>query len=394
MNNRELFHATMKHENGNQLLHMEQGFNIVYKQWKRDGLPENIENIDLPTLSKSLNLFDYMNVTGFLFCKDFDQFCVPPFDEETLSKSSDRRTYQNSKGITLMERTVPSIEGTQSFCPPNEIDFVIKTMTDYQNNRYRFIGNIKNRIDDLWIQQNAEAYRTQQDYLTTLWVHGPFGFLREIIGTVNAMILPYDEPVMIEMMLNDHLETSMAAAEKIIRECKPDMCFIWEDCCGRSGPFITPEIFDKFMAPWYREWKSYLKSLGVHWLILDTDGDPSPLVTRWYEAGVDCMLPWEVNAIDMLKFAEEYPHYTMTGGIYKHIFEPGDPSQVGRFKSTDYRKAIDEELERVVKPMTKRGGYIAALDHWAFWGTTFDGYKHYCKRLWDYGKANERKRFK
>lgn len=387
MDNRELFHASMKHENGNKLLHIEQGFNIVYKQWKKDGLPENVENTDLPTLSKRMNLFDYMNVTGFLYC-DFDQFCIPTFKEKTLSESSDRRTYRNSKGVILMERTVPSIEGTQSFGPPNEIDFAIKNMIDYQKNRYRFIGNIEDRIDDLLIQQNAEAYRTQQDYLTTLWVHGPFGFLRDIIGTVNAMILPYDEPEMIEMMLSDHLETSMAAAEKIIREYKPDVCFIWEDCCGRSGPFITPKIFDQFMAPWYREWKSYLKSLDVHWLILDTDGDPSPLVTRWYEAGIDCMLPWEVNAVDMLKFAEEYPYYTMMGGIYKHMFEPGDPSQVGHFKSTDYKKVIDEELERVLKPMTKRSGYIAALDHWAFWGTTFEGYKHYCKRLWDYGKSN------
>ena len=67
--------------------------------------------------------------------------------------------------------------------------------------------------------------------------------------------------------------------------------------------------------------------------MLDTDGDPSPLVRLWYEAGVDCMQPWEVNAVDMLKFAEEYPQYVMMGGIYKHMFEPGHPGHVGRFQT-------------------------------------------------------------
>jgi len=366
---------------------MEQGFNIDYKQWRQDGLPENIENTDFPVLSKGLNLFDYMNVTGYLYCR-FNQFCIPNFDEEILSQSSDRKTYRNSNGVVLMERTVPSIEGTKSYSLPHEIDFEIKTMADYLENRYRFVGNIKNRVDDLWIQQNAEAYYKQRDYLTALWVHGPFAFLRDVIGTENAMILPYDEPKMIEVMLNDHLETSMAAAEPVICACKPDMCFIWEDCCSRSGPFITPAVFDQFIAPWYKEWKSYLNSLGVQWLMLDTDGDPLPLAKRWYETGVDCMQPWEVNAVDMLKFAEEYPGYTIMGGIYKHMFEPGDSTQVGRFKSTDYRNAINEELERVLKPMAKRGGYIASLDHWAFWGATFDGYRYYSEHLYDYGKAN------
>jgi len=116
-------------------------------------------------------------------------------------------------------------------------------------------------------------------------------------------------------------------------------------------------------------------------------------VKHWYEVGVDCLQPWEVNTVDMLKYAEEFPQYVMMGGIYKHMFEPGDPAQVGRFKTTNVHEAIDEELERVVKPMVKRGGYIAALDHLAFWGTTYDGYRYYSRRLEKYGKANMVTRF-
>jgi hypothetical protein len=215
-----------------------------------------------------------------------------------------------------------------------------------------------------------------------------------LVGTENAMVLPYTEPDMIKLMLKDHLETSMLAAKPVIEAVKPDMCFVWEDCCGSSGPFIAPAIFEEIMAPWYRAWKNYLLSMGVPWIMLDTDGNPSGLAKRWYEVGVDCLQPWEVNSSDMLKFAEEFPQYVVMGGIYKHMFEPGDPAQIGRFKSTDVHQAIDEELERVVKPMMKRGGYIAALDHWAFWGTTYDGYHYYSRQLREkHGKANHVTRF-
>jgi len=322
-----------------------------------------------------------MNVAGYLFCRH-NQFSIPAFESKILEEKDGRRTYINGNGVTLMVRS----DGGGS--PPHEIDFTIKTPRDYEENRFRVVGNIDKRYDQEWLDENAPKMRSQQDHPVTLHVHGPFAFLREFLGVENSMILPYIEPDMIRRMLQDHLETSMASAAPVIEACKPDMSFVWEDCCGSTGPFMAPNIFEEIMAPWYRSWKDYLVSMGVPWIMLDTDGDPGGMTKHWYEAGVDCLQPWEVNSVDMLKFAEEFPHYVMMGGIYKHMFEPGDPAQVGRFRSTDVHQAIDEELERVVKPMIKGGGYIAALDHWAFWGTTYDGYGHYAKALEKYGKAN------
>lgn len=392
MNNRELFHATMRRENGSLLLHAEMGHHKdLGKSWPTQGLPAHVSFTGPCALTDGENVFDHFNMSGFLWC-GFNQFCLPPFEHKVIEKTDDRITFVNGNGVTMTLRT-DSEKEPGSGSPPHEIDFVIKTKMNYEENRFRLTGEADKRTNRQMIEEKARAYGDQQDFLVSLWAHGPFAFLRDLLGAHNAMILPYTEPDMIRMMLDDHLQVCMAASEPMIRAFKPDLCYVWEDCCGSTGPFIAPVVFEELMAPWYRAWKDFLRSMGVPWIVLDTDGDPSPLVRAWYENGVDCMLPWEVNGVDMLKFATEYPQYVMMGGIYKHMFQPEDLSQVGRFTTTDVRRCIDDELERVVRPMIKRGGYIAALDHGMGYYVKYPDFKYYSAKLEAYGKANKSTRF-
>ena len=392
MTNRELFHATMSHENGDQLLHFELGFNVPYKTWYKEGMPRSVVPCSWAELTPEENLYDHFNVTGMMFPKFADQFMIPPMEKKVLKDDGSTIIFLDERGNKLMgvsDNEVYRDDGSTIGSPPTELDFAIKTPEDYMALRDRYTGHIKERVDFEWLKKYGKAFQEQPDFITHFWSHGPFSFLRELLGTENAMILPYEEPDMIRMMLKDHLEVCKEVSVPIIEACRPDCSFLWEDCCGSNGPFIAPSIFDELFAPWYREWKDYCTSMGVKWVILDTDGDPSPLVTRWYGNGIDCMHPWEVNGVDMLRCAEEHPEYVMTGGIYKHMFEPCSLSQVGRFNTTDVHEAIDQELERVVAPMRKRGGYTPSLDHWAFWGVHYNDYRYYSERLYDYGKANQ-----
>ena len=84
MSNRELFHATMRRENGDRLLHMEQGFNIIYEQWLADGLPRHVAMTRHPEIITGENLQDHMNVAGYLMCR-VNQFCIPEFEGKIMS---------------------------------------------------------------------------------------------------------------------------------------------------------------------------------------------------------------------------------------------------------------------------------------------------------------------
>jgi len=387
MTNRDLFHATMRRENGENLLHVIQGFDVVLSDWQAQGLPPELALPPFWGLSPAPDLFDQSNTCKFAYV-GWEQFYVPAFDEELLEETATRVTRRNSRGNTAQIRT----DGGASL--PHEIDFAIKGPDDYARLRERLVGQVSGRVESQVLADAASALRRQQDHLVSLWVHGPFGYLRELLGVEQAILLPYTEPNLTQQILDDHLQASMACAESIIADTRPDLSYVWEDCCGSSGPMVSPPAFRRFYLPWYQAWKGFLREHGVPWVVMDTDGDPTPLVGLWIEAGVDCILPWEVNSVDMLAAAEMYPDLVFMGGIYKHMFEPDAPEQVGRFPSDDVQQAIEAELARVVAPMQRRGGYIPSLDHWVYRAVHYPDFAFYCRLLEsEYGVANQSTRF-
>lgn len=80
MTNRELFHATMSCDNGDKLLHMEQGFNIPYEQWLADGLPKYVARVGNAELTPGENLYDHYERSWipFLPCQSVLHSSVSP----------------------------------------------------------------------------------------------------------------------------------------------------------------------------------------------------------------------------------------------------------------------------------------------------------------------------
>ncbi|MBI2941580.1 MAG: hypothetical protein HYY04_14190 [Chloroflexi bacterium] len=387
MTNRELFHATMRRENGDRLLHVVQGFFPRVEDWRAQGLPAGIAQPPFPGISPTPDLFDHFNVSKFAYCR-FEEFHVPAFERIVVAESATTKVVRNSRGNTLEVRS----DGGASL--PHELDFAIKSRLDYETLRDRLTSHLDERaqLGDLGVE--GEALRGQRDHLVSLWVHGPFAYLRELLGVQNAIVAPYDDPDWVRLMLDDHLRVSMEAGARVIDTCRPDLSYVWEDCCGSSGPMVSPPVFQELYLPWYRRWKSFLLDMGVPWIVMDTDGCPTPLVRLWMEGGVDCILPWEVNSVDIFQAAREHADLALMGGIYKHMFEPADPAQAGRFRSTDVRQAIDEELDRVVRPLRQRGRYLPSLDHWVFREVRYPDFRYYCEQLvGKYGVANRSTRF-
>jgi len=107
------------------------------------------------------------------------------------------------------------------------------------------------------------------------------------------------------------------------------------------------------------------RSAGVQRILVDTDGDCLSLIPPFLDAGVDALMPFEVQAgMDVVAIRREYPSLGIMGGIDK------------RALARD-RASIRAEVERVVPPMLKAGGHIPTLDHTVPPDVSLESFRYY-----------------
>ena len=150
----------------------------------------------------------------------------------------------------------------------------------------------------------------------------------------------------------------------------PDMALGWEDICHRTGPLVSPHIFDRHVAPGYKKMKAKLDSWGVELMAVDCDGDVEPLIPHWLAAGVNVQFPIEIGAWNAdpqalrRKFGRDL---RIVGGFNKLVIEQGPA-------------AIDAEIERRL-PLMKEGGFVLVPDHLITPGASLENYKYYLNRI-------------
>jgi uroporphyrinogen-III decarboxylase len=104
----------------------------------------------------------------------------------------------------------------------------------------------------------------------------------------------------------------------------------------------------------------------------DSDGDMSSVVEVFADHGLNFMHPVEpVGGNDVVALMNRFrPRMAFEGGVDKFLLQKGEA-------------AITAELERIIPPMVKAGGYIIALDHRVPNGTPLAGYRFYVKKVWE-----------
>jgi len=198
------------------------------------------------------------------------------------------------------------------------------------------------------------------------------GWIRNWMGIENMTYLIYDEPEVFADMVETLSNLSCWAIDQIIPRMgtRPDMGFGWEDICSKSGPFESPSIFRKYVAPGYMKIRNKLQEYGVGLLGVDSDGDVSALLGPWLDAGVNLIFPLEIGTwnADPIEVRKRYgKELRIIGGFNKLVLERG-------------KEEIDAEIERRL-PLMKEGGFIIMPDHSITPGVSLENYKYYLEKI-------------
>lgn len=221
----------------------------------------------------------------------------------------------------------------------------------------RWLTNLKDRHDrgDIAIWYSLEGF---------------FWFPRTLFGIENHLYAFYDYPALMHEMNRRLCEYNKQAVEIICDTLTPEFMTFAEDMSYNHGPMISRELYDEFMAPYYRELVPLVKQAGTKALI-DTDGDVEPLIPWFKEVGIEGVLPLERQAgVDVNRIRETYPEWIMVGGYDKTIMRLGEA-------------AMRKEFERLL-PAMRGGKYIPGVDHQTPPDVSLENYRIFVKLLKEY----------
>lgn len=201
---------------------------------------------------------------------------------------------------------------------------------------------------------------------------GYFWFPRTMFGIENHLYAFYDFPELMQRLCRDLSEYHRRVLETIYGVLTPEFMTFAEDMSYNHGPMISRQLFEEFMAPYYRAAAPEISGRGTK-VLVDSDGDVESMIP-WFEgAGIQGVMPLERRAgVDVNRLRKEHPQWIMVGGFDKTVMHEGEA-------------AMRAEFERLL-PAMRSGRYLAAVDHQTPPDVSTDHYRIYVRLLREYAE--------
>ncbi len=287
----------------------------------------------------------------------------PPFEQQVLQEDPSTLIIRDTDGII---KEVPR-DGHSALS--RFIKHPVQDMRDFEALKERLDPHSPGRFGPDWPQQ-ARKLADRNSILVMGQIEiSFFGWARDLMGAENLLMAYYDQPDLIHAINRHQLYFIKELYSKVLKDVAFDFVFCWEDMSFKNGPLISPALVREFMLPYYRELTQYFRELGTYKFLLDSDGDVRQLIPLFMEAGIDGLLPFEVQAgMDIVQIAKQYPRLIISGGIDKREMAKG-------------RAAIDAELQKKLPYMFTRGGYLPSMDHHVPPDVSYDDFRYYIARV-------------
>ncbi|HHW11196.1 MAG TPA: hypothetical protein GXX29_14635 [Firmicutes bacterium] len=351
MNARERWWRTFHFQQVDRVPNYEFGYwQQCYEAWHKQGLPEHIkserEANDYFGLDKRVTIRPAIGV-------------MPPFPKKVLETRDDVVVLQNEEGIVLAQPL--SEEATI----PHYLSYPIKDRASWEEYKERLNPATPERQPKSeTLRQLAEKYN-QADYPVGIHIGSLIGTPRNRIGVENLAYLLYDDPELVDEIVETQFQLIIRGIKPYLEEIKFDYASGWEDICFNNGPLISPGMLRELLLPRYKAIADLLHQYGVDVIFTDCDGNINSLVPMWLESGYNCMFPIEVRAgSDPVALRKQYGRQILLlGGFDKMCLLKG-------------KDAVLAELRRL-EPVIQEGGYIPHVDHRVPADVPLDTYLYY-----------------
>jgi uroporphyrinogen decarboxylase len=382
MSNRERFKAIARFQRPGDLFIVETFWPDVFPNWVRQGAPEQI----IPKVSSvsgvDLFLREYFKLddkklisevhSGWASGKEVDighnirtvdgGILVPGYESKVISEDERTITYANGTGQTL------KVLKNKAFTMPMFLDWPVKDRASWKKHKKMLDPNNLGRWPTDW-KAYVQELNSHNDPVV-LQVGGFFGLLREWVGSEKILYMFYDDPDLIEDMMDQILYLETEIIKRVVKDITIDEVDFCEDVAYKAGPLISPNMVKKFMVPRYKKIIDLCHAHDIDIIYVDCDGNIEQLIPLWLEAGINYVWPLEQTAgNDVVSFRKKYgKDLILGGGIDKRALLKG-------------KEAIRKEIMSKVPFLLEGGGYFPSVDHYVAPDVTLDNYRYYINTL-------------
>lgn len=288
----------------------------------------------------------------------------PTFENKVLEVLPDgSRRVQTGKGV--IERIKPGVVSI-----PSEDDYLLK-------DREAFETLFKPKMEFSPERINFDYFKSfneTRDMTVPIGLNlgSVMGQIRDIATVAGMSYLIYDEDEeLFADIVDNYAEMQFKCVEAVLATgAKFDFAHYWEDICFKSGPLLSPELFDVLCAKHYKKRNDLCHKYGIDIISLDCDGVTDKLMDTWIENGVNVLFPIEVGVWgDQFEAARKKYGERQLG--------------VGGMDKTALRKdraAVDAEIERM-RRLASMGGFIPCPDHRLMPGSKFELVQYYAEEI-------------
>ena len=317
------------------------------KEWLEAGVPEKERNLS----AFGWDSVKYVNLGGIARTG-----AVTGITPRVISDNDEER-------IMIDEMGRKSRLCKSSATIPLPMDHPVETMDDWLKVK-RWYEFSEDRID--YEKLEAAKKLQQEGYLIIGNIPGGFDEPRQLLGEAELCVAFYEEPEMIEDMLNTMADTALKVFERVHDYVVIDNLSVHEDMAGKSGPLAGPTQIREFINPYYLKVWNEVRRHGGKLFSQDSDGNMNPVIDAFLEGGINVMYPFEPGSgMDMVETRKKYGNrLAIKGGIDKYTL---------RGSKEDIRR----ELEYKMCDTMKGGGTAFAIDHRIPNGVSIENYRYY-----------------
>jgi len=346
MNARERFTATIRFEKVDRAFRWEAPavWPATIKRWHGEGLPKHITCTNIT----DSEIYDYFSMDTLRWLP-FEGGWIgdpyyPMFAEEVLEDDGEHVTMRDRQGvIKKLKKDDPDTSMPQFLKSP------VQSRKDYEEQvKWRLDYRSPGRFPENWDELKKEY--SERDYPLGMFLIGPFGHLRNLMGAEGLMYMFSDDPGLLHEIMAHWRDFYKGFIDLVSKDVTADFVMIWEDMCYKSGPLVSPRMFRDFMASYLKEVITAAKSSGIEGIVVD--GDCLQMLPIYLDCGANAFYPFEVQAgMDIRQIREQYPKgFAIIGGLDKRALSVSE-------------EAIRKEVDAKVPVTLRQGGFIPMLDH-------------------------------